>query len=130
MVVYLRRSPLDAELSPFLANRRHLNSVVHRMQDAMAGDVKREWDMPSLAALASVSERHLLRLFKEHAGVTPLDFLEGLRLERARTALERGETATRAADEAGFSSGLQLRRAWKKQWSGSPRDAMRVKAEA
>jgi transcriptional regulator GlxA family with amidase domain len=84
-------------------------SVVHRVQDAMAADARRDWDMPSLAALANVSERHLLRLFREHAGVTPLEMLESIRLERARKSLERGQTVTRAADDAGFSSGLQLR---------------------
>ena len=128
MVVYLRRSPLDAELSPFLAHRRHLHPVVHRVQDALAADVRREWDMPSLADLANVSERHLLRLFQEHAGVRPLDMLESIRLERARKSLERGGTVTRAADDAGFSSGLQLRRAWRRQWGGSPRDAMKVRS--
>ena len=126
MVVYVRRSPLDAELSPFLAHRRHLHPMVHRVQDALAADARREWDMAALAAIANVSERHLLRLFKENAGVAPLEFLESIRLERARTALERGETVTRAADDAGFTSGLQLRRAWKRQWGGSPRDAMKA----
>lgn len=125
MVVYVRRSPLDAELSPFLAHRRHLHPMVHRVQDALAADARREWDMASLAAIANVSERHLLRLFKENAGVAPLEFLETIRLERARKALERGENVTRAADDAGFTSGLQLRRAWKRLWGGSPRDAMR-----
>jgi transcriptional regulator GlxA family with amidase domain len=125
MVVYLRRSPLDAELSPFLAHRRHLHPVVHRVQDRIAADARRAWNMGSLAAVGHVSERHLLRLFQAHAGVTPLEFLEGLRLERARKALERGATVTRAADAAGFQSGLQLRRAWKRNWGGSPRDAVR-----
>ena len=125
MVVYMRRSPLDAELSPFLAHRRHLHPMVHRVQDSIAADSKRNWDMASLAALGHVSERHLLRLFREHAEVSPLQFLETLRLERARKSLERGAGVTRAADAAGFQSGLQLRRAWRRQWGGSPRDATR-----
>lgn len=126
MVLYLRRSPLDAELSPFLAHRRHLHPVVHRVQDSIAADSKRHWDMASLAALGHVSERHLLRLFREHAEVSPLQFLETIRLERARKSLERGASVTRAADAAGFQSDLQLRRAWRRQWAGSPRDATRV----
>jgi transcriptional regulator GlxA family with amidase domain len=125
MVVYLRRSPLDAELSPFLAHRRHLHPVVHRVQDSIAADSKRNWDMASLADVGHVSERHLLRLFREHAGVSPLQFLETIRLERARKSLERGASVTRAADAAGFQSGLQLRRAWRHRWGGSPRDATR-----
>jgi transcriptional regulator GlxA family with amidase domain len=125
MVVYLRRSPLEAELSPFLTHRRHLHPVVHSVQATMAADWKRDWDMTSLAAVGHVSERHLLRLFREHAGVSPLHCLETIRLERARKSLERGASVTRAADAAGFQSGLQLRRAWRRQWGGSPRDAMR-----
>jgi transcriptional regulator GlxA family with amidase domain len=126
MVVYLRRSPRDAELSPFLAHRRHLHPVVHRVQDAIAADSKRNWDMASLAAVGHVSERHLLRLFREHASISPLQLLETLRLERARKSIERGASVTRAADAAGFQSGLQLRRAWRRQWGGSPRDAARA----
>jgi transcriptional regulator GlxA family with amidase domain len=130
MVVYLRRSPFEAELSPFLAHRRHLHPVVHAVQATMAAEWKQDWDMASLAAVGHVSERHLLRLFREHAGVSPLHCLETIRLERARKSLERGATVTRAADAAGFQSGLQLRRAWRRQWGGSPRDAAREVAAA
>jgi hypothetical protein len=35
MVVYLRRSPRDPELSPFHMHRRHLHTTVHRVQDAI-----------------------------------------------------------------------------------------------
>jgi transcriptional regulator GlxA family with amidase domain len=100
--------------------------VVHRVQDAIAADSKRNWDMASLAAVGHVSERHLLRLFREHASISPLQLLETLRLERARKSIERGASVTRAADAAGFQSGLQLRRAWRRQWGGSPRDAARA----
>jgi AraC-like DNA-binding protein len=47
-------------------------------------------------------------------------------LERARQSLEHGSSVTRAAEVAGFSSGLHLRRAWNRQWGGSPRDAEAV----
>ncbi|MEO5691802.1 MAG: helix-turn-helix domain-containing protein, partial [Usitatibacter sp.] len=124
MVMYLRRSPHDAELSPFLAHRRHLHPVVHRIQDSIAADSKRNWDMASLAAVGHVSERHLLRLFREHSDVSPLEYLEAIRLERARKSLERGASVTYAADASGFQSGLQMRRAWRRQWGGTPRDAM------
>lgn len=126
MVVYLRRTPQDTERSPFLAHRRHLHPLVHRVQDAIAADPGRDWDMAALSALAHVTERHLLRLFSEHAGVSPLQHLQHIRLERARQAIERGFKVTQAAAFAGFTSGLQLRRAWGRQWGGTPRDAARV----
>ena len=126
MVVYLRRSPRDTELSPFHMHRRHLHATVHRVQDAIISDPQRDWDMTALAAVGNTAERHLLRLFIDHAGLSPLEYLRSIRLERARQSLEYGATVTRAAEVAGFRSGLQLRRAWQRQWGGSPRDAARA----
>ena len=126
MVVYLRRSPRDTELSPFSMHRRHLHPTVHRVQDAIVAEPQRDWDMASLARIGHAAERHLLRLFIDHAGISPLHFLRLIRLERARQSLEYGATVTRAAAMAGFGSDLQLRRAWNRQWGGSPRDAARA----
>jgi transcriptional regulator GlxA family with amidase domain len=128
MVVYVRRSPRDPELSPFLVHRQHLHAAVHRVQDAILAKPERDWDMAALAAVGQATGRHLLRLFIDHAGVSPLNYLRHVRLERARQSLECGATVTRAAEIAGFRSGLQLRRAWSRQWGGSPRDAARAAA--
>jgi transcriptional regulator GlxA family with amidase domain len=109
-------------------HRRHLHPTVHRVQDAIITKPERDWDMPALASVGNTTERHLLRLFIEHACVSPLHYLRLIRLERARQSLEFGATVTRAAEVAGFRSGLQLRRAWNSQWGGSPRDAAREAA--
>jgi transcriptional regulator GlxA family with amidase domain len=122
MVVYLRRSPNDPELSPFHMHRRHLHATVHRVQDAIISRPQRNWDVQSLAAVGHTSGRHLLRLFVEHAGISALHYVRLIRLERARQSLEFGASVTRAAQVAGFSSALQLRRAWARQWGGTPRD--------
>lgn len=124
MVVYLRRSALDPGLSPFLAHRRHMHAAVHRVQDAISAAPERDWSMAAMASLGHVTERHLLRLFLRHAGLSPLDFLQAIRLERARQSLEHGASVTGAAEAAGFHSGLHLRRAWHRKWGGSPRDAL------
>lgn len=120
MVVYLRRTANDPELSPLLAHRHHLHPAVHRVQDAVSERPTADWDMAALSAIAHVTERHLLRLFNEHAGLSPLGYLEKIRLEHARRALQRGASVTRAAEAAGFSSDLQLRRAWSRQLGGTP----------
>lgn len=123
MVVYLRRSASDPELSPMLAHRQHLHPAVHRVQDAICDEPARDWTMASLADVGHVTERHLLRLFTAHASVSPLAYLTAIRLERARQNLSRGASVTRAAQEAGFQSDLQLRRAWRQRFSGTPSDA-------
>ncbi len=120
MVVYLRRSSNDPEMSPFLAHRRHLHGAVHKVQNAISAEPERDWDMASMAAIGHVTERHLLRLFLTNAGVSPLNYLRAIRLEIARESMEHGASVSRAAEKAGFTSSLQLRRAWSRHWGGSP----------
>ncbi len=125
MVMYMRRSAQDPELSPFLMHRGHLYAAVHRVQDAITANPQRDWRMAELASVGHVTERHLLRLFTDHAAVSPLHYLQAIRLERAKQSLERGASVTHAAELAGFRSDLQLRRAWARQWGGLPRDFVR-----
>ncbi len=128
MVVYLRRTPQDPELSPLLAHRHHLHPALHRAQDAVCERPAADWTLDTLADAAHVTSRHLLRLFAEHATVSPMAYVEKIRLERARQALQRGASVTRAAEVAGFSSDLQLRRAWGRHYPGTPRAARQAAA--
>ena len=112
MVVALRRGPHDPELSPFLAYRNHVHPALHRVQDAVSQSPQSEWSVPSMAAVAHTSPRHLTRLFLEYAQIAPLQYLRRIRLAVAQTALASGHNVTEAAAAAGFSSDTQLRRAW------------------
>ena len=72
-----------------------------------------------------MSPRATCCLFTDHAGVSPLHYLQTIRLERARQSLAHGASVTHAAEAEGFRSGLHLRRAWGRQWGGWLRDAVR-----
>lgn len=120
MVVALRRGPQDPELSPFLSYRNHLHPALHRVQDALGRQPAHDWNLPAMAAIANTSPRHLTRLFVEHAGIAPLQYLRRIRLAVAQTALQSGRNVTQAAALSGFGSDTQLRRAWRQfQASGS-----------
>ena len=112
MVVALRRGPQDPELSPFLAYRNHMHPALHRVQDAVSQQPQTGWTVPRMAGTAHTSARHLTRLFLEHAGIAPLQYLRRIRLAVAQAALQSGRNVTQAAEMAGFSSDTQLRRAW------------------
>lgn len=123
MVVALRRGPNDPELSPFLAYRAHMHPALHRVQDAVGHAPETGWTVPSMAAVAHTSPRHLTRLFLDHAGIAPLQYLRRIRLAVAQTALHSGRNVTQAAEMAGFSSDTQLRRAWHQfEAAGTPSD--------
>lgn len=112
MVVAVRRGPHDPELSPFLHYRNHMHAALHRVQDAVSLQPQTPWNVPAMAALAHTSPRHLTRLFLEHAGIGPQQYLRRIRLAKAEAALEAGSSVGQAAALAGFTSDTQLRRAW------------------
>jgi transcriptional regulator GlxA family with amidase domain len=121
MVVFVRRSGQDPQLSPWLMNRNHVHPAVHRVQDAISRDPARTWTRSDLAALGHVSERHLSRLFRAHAGVSIARYQRGLRVAHARRLLEDARmTVEHAAELAGFGSARDLRRAWRHHAVGTP----------
>lgn len=112
LVVGLRRGQHDPALSPFLSHRQHLHAAVHRVQDAVSQAPRTDWTAERMAQVACTSARHLARLFVAHAGIAPLHYVRGIRLAVAQAALHSGAGVGQAADTAGFSSDVQLRRAW------------------
>jgi transcriptional regulator GlxA family with amidase domain len=111
MVVFHRRGRDDPQQSPLLAGRRHLHPGVHAVQNAVLEAPGEDWSMDRLAALAHVTPRHLTRLFQEHAGLSPREHVEQVRLSLAREARQAGLSVQQAVALAGFSSERQWRRA-------------------
>jgi transcriptional regulator GlxA family with amidase domain len=124
LVVYLRRSGADPQLSPWLEGRNHLHPAVHHVQDAIAGDLTKPWTLSQLAKNAGASERHLSRLFHEHAGMSIAEYSNRLRVASAQELLrETNLDMEHVAEQAGFSSPRQLRRAWRRVYKTPPREA-------
>ena len=75
-----------------------------------------------MAAIACVGERQLTRLFRQYAGVSPLDYMHRVRLEAFDKLIADDRLSIESAATAvGYSSAQQLRRVWRRQRSGSPR---------
>ena len=111
MVVFQRRGADDPQRSPMLGGRNHLHPAVHRVQNAVCERPGHAWDVPALAEVAHVTPRHLARLFKDHAGVSPRDYVERIRSGLAEQALARGLPTSQAVEIAGFGTDRQFRRA-------------------
>ncbi len=127
LVVYMRRTGDDPQLSPWLEGRNHLHPAIHRVQDAIANDPAREWSLATLANIAYTSPRHLSRLFREHAGMTVPDYVNRLRVGLARRMIENSRLDMEAvAERAGFGSTRQLRRAWGRLHDAPPSAARRA----
>jgi len=121
LVVYLRRSGADPQLSPWLEGRNHIHPIVHRVQDAIAADPARPWTIEALSQIAGVSARHLSRLFNEDAGMSIMDYTNRLRVALTRELLSQTRLdMERVAESAGFASTRQLRRVWRKVYATPP----------
>ncbi len=121
LVMYQRRGTHDPQMSPWLAHRNHMHPAVHRAQDAVARAPQRSWTLVDLAEVASVSPRHLSRLFAQHTGISVVVYQQQLRIARAKALLaQRGMSVERVAEACGFASARDLRRVWRKYEAGSP----------
>jgi len=124
LVVYLRRSGGDPQLSPWLAGRNHIHPAVHRVQDAISHNPAKDWNLDGLARVAGASNRHLSRLFQEHAGMSITDYRNRLRASLARELISQTRLdIEQVADRAGFGSTRQLRRAWRRLYGTTPKQA-------
>jgi transcriptional regulator GlxA family with amidase domain len=124
LVVYLRRSGADPQLSPWLEGRNHIHPSVHRVQDAITSNPAKEWSLDGLARIAGASSRHLSRLFQRHAGMSITDYKNRLRVALAYELISQTRLdMENIAERAGFGSTRQLRRAWRRQYGTTPRQA-------
>src|SRR5580658_496301 len=105
-------SPTQAEAAGFRAckrcdpkgDRERLGQAVVR--DACSA-IEAAETIPSLEALAKragYSRFHFLRMFRDHTGVTPRGYAEGVRAGRLQAALAGGARVADAVAEAGFGS--------------------------
>ena len=69
--------------------------------------IEAEEEIPSLEALATrsgYSRFHFLRMFRDHTGLTPRSYAEGVRARRLQAALSNGDRVADAVAGAGFGS--------------------------
>ncbi len=121
MVIYIRRTANDPQISPWLSGRNHIHPSVHKAQDAIVADPAAEWSLARLAKAAALSERHLSRLFREHTGVSVVDYINLMRVNLARDILAHSRLDMEAvAERSGFASARHLRRVWQQHHKEPP----------
>lgn len=90
--------------------------AVEYMEDHFAEPVA----VADMAEAAMLSENRFAVLFKENTGVTPMQFLNALRLDNAQSLLLQGCSITDAAMRSGFSSNQYFCRYFHKMTGQTP----------
>jgi transcriptional regulator GlxA family with amidase domain len=100
---------------------RTSDSPVYRAKQWLEANLEQPYRLADLAAVASASERTLLRHFKTAVGMTPLEYLHGLRIERAKVMLEVSlNTLHTIATACGYADASSFRRLFHRATGMSP----------
>ncbi len=97
-----RRS--QAPYSVFAGRHDHGDHQVLAIQKELENDLARSFNFDHLARSHGMGRRTMERHFKEATGLTPLAYLQRLRVERAKQLLETG---TESFDEISYRVGYQ-----------------------
>lgn len=93
---------------------------LRRVVDFMMVHRGREIGLDELVDVSGLSRAHFFRAFSQAVGTTPARFLTKMRLEDARTAIERGAELEAAAAVAGFSCYAAFSRAFRRALGVTP----------
>ncbi len=133
LVVYLKRAGGQSQFSVLVEADPPPQSALRAVVDGIAADPGADHSVKSLAAQASVSTRQLTRLFQAELGTTPARYVEMVRIDAARAALDDGRSVSETARLAGFGSAETLRRVFVNELGVSPkayRDRFRTTSTA
>jgi transcriptional regulator GlxA family with amidase domain len=121
LVVYLKRAGGQSQFSALVEANPPPQSALRVVTDFIAANPGADHSVKKLAAQACLSTRQLTRLFRSELGITPADYVEMVRIDAARAALDAGRTVTDTAHLAGFGSAETLRRVFVDQLGVSPK---------
>lgn len=133
LVVYLKRAGGQSQFSALVEAGPSAQSALRSVTDAIAADPAADHSVDSLARRAALSKRHLTRLFQSELGTTPARYVEKVRINAARAALDAGHSVADSASRAGFGSAETLRRVFVDHFGVSPkayRDRFRTTARS
>jgi transcriptional regulator GlxA family with amidase domain len=120
LVVYLRRSGGQSQFSTHLSAQMSSVPAIEAIQIWVSENLKGDLSVDALAKRSGMSARNFSRIFLKETGVTPRDFVEGVRTDAARRLIADNVPLQRAATQAGFGTVSNLRRAFFRRLMTTP----------
>jgi transcriptional regulator GlxA family with amidase domain len=126
LVLFLRRPGNQAQFSATLAAQQPEREPLREAQRHMLEHPGDDLTVPALAERAHMSARNFARAFRAETGITPARFVERVRVEAARRALEDTTQPVAAiATACGFGSAETMRRTFLRALAVSPAEYRR-----
>lgn len=95
-----------------------------RLKSIMAAVHKapeRDWSLSEMAEISAMSRSKFSDLFKQTVGLSPMEYLTELRLDKARKLLKMNQPVSLVANAIGYDSASSLARVFKKRFGITPK---------
>jgi transcriptional regulator GlxA family with amidase domain len=126
LVLFLRRPGNQSQFSATLAAQEPVREPLRETRRHVLENISGDLSVEALAQCAHMSPRHFARSFRAETGVTPARYVESVRLEAARRALEDTPAPVAAVARAcGFGTAETMRRSFLRALGVSPAEYRR-----
>ncbi len=113
MVVYIRRCGDEKQISHYLDYKTHFDPKVHQVQDIICSNLSENYSNQKLASMVNMSERNLMRVFKNACGISIITYKNKMRVELIKHLKHNPKMSIKQiASECGFKNSRQLYRIW------------------
>jgi transcriptional regulator GlxA family with amidase domain len=110
LLVVMKRQGGQAQFSPLTAAVAPQETAVTRVQNHLLEHLDKAFSVECMAGLANMSARHFARVFAREVNMTPMEFLQSARIDRARSLLETSDLPLKTvAFKSGFGSVRHMR---------------------
>ncbi|AKA24018.1 AraC family transcriptional regulator [Pseudomonas chlororaphis] len=110
LLVVMKRQGGQAQFSPLTAAVASQETPVTRVQNHVLEHLDEAFSIERMASLANMSTRHFARVFAREVNMTPMEFLQSARIDRARNLLESSDLPLKTvAYKSGFGSVRHMR---------------------
>ena len=111
MVMYLKRPGGQSQYSVPLAAQARAGSPIARVQNWILDHPEAELRLSALASRAAMSPRNFSRVFRSETGLSPGDYVEQVRVDKARRLLEETSLPLdQVAKQSGLGTAASARR--------------------
>ncbi len=123
MLVIDRERQSQAPYVSLAMLERPRHSLSERAERFLQRELHQEMTVAKLAEHCGISERSLLRHYRSHHGITPLEHIQHLRVERAKALLETTHLSfEEIVERCGYSDVSSFRKLFKRASATTPSD--------
>jgi len=120
LILFQQLISRHADASPKITNIGNEKVSIRRVMDFIYDNFHDDISIQQLAQMAHISPFHFIRVFSKQTGLAPHAFLMQLRVNKAKSLIDKGQSLSQVASQTGFSDQSHLTRIFKRYLGYTP----------